>query len=99
VSSEPIEGEEDMLGISPENPWQSARDDFQLNVLPKLERDGKAIGQLARGGDKVAARVIELYSMLHRSFDPMTLELLKDKMRELDRGTQQAGIASAASAS
>jgi hypothetical protein len=37
--------------------------------------------------------------MLHRSFDPMTLELLKDAMRELDRGTLDAGIASAASAS
>jgi hypothetical protein len=83
VSSKQIEGEEDMFGSSPENPWQSARDDFQLNVLPKLERDGKAIGQQARGGDKVAARVIELYTMLHRSFDPMTLTLLKEALGEL----------------
>ncbi len=72
-----------MMRLNEENPWQSAREDFRLNVLPELERKGHAIGQSARAGDQKAARVIELYTMLHRSFDPMTLELLKDAMREL----------------
>lgn len=72
-----------MMRLNEADPWQSARDDFQVNVLPALERRGKSIGQQARNGDTRAARVIELYTMLHRSFDPMTLQLLKDAMREL----------------
>lgn len=68
---------------SNERPWGSAREDFDINVLPELERLGKSIGEAARKGDEKSKRVIELYTMLHRSFDPMTLELLKDALREL----------------
>lgn len=72
-----------MLVDETEHPWQSARDEFELSVLPRLKKDGNAIGELARNGDVKAKRVIELYTQLHRSFDPMTLMLLQDAMREL----------------
>jgi len=68
------------------HPWQSARDDFDLNVLPLLEKHGKSIGEAARAGDEHAKRVVELYTMLHKSFDPMTLELLKQQLDELTIG-------------
>ena len=62
--------------------WASARDDFRRGVLPLLERDGLAIGKAAYAGNNNALRIIKYYEMLHRSFDPMTLQLMKDAMKE-----------------
>lgn len=73
-----------MFGTHTEHPWQSARDDFDKNVLPVLEKHGKAIGAAANNGDAKAKLVIERYTLLHRSFDPMTLTLLKKAMQDLD---------------
>lgn len=60
-----------------EHPWQSARDKFDVEVMPKLQRIGKQIGADASSGNVKAQEVIRIYSMLHRSFDPLTLILLE----------------------
>lgn len=72
-----------MFSMTTEHPWQTAKEDFDCNVLPILEKRGRAIGNDARNGNENSKRVIELYTRLHRSFDPMTLELLKEAMRKL----------------
>lgn len=71
-----------MLGHTDIHPWASAHDDFKENVQPTLMRLGRHIGASAGQGDACAARIVELYTMLHRSFDPMTLALLKDQIKE-----------------
>ena len=63
-----------------DNPWGSAHERFETIVLPRLKREGRAIGERAANGDKNAAEVVRLYSMLHRSFDPMTLHLLEQAL-------------------
>lgn len=56
-----------------EHPWQSSRDKFDSEVLPKLQRIGKQIGANAAAGNAKAKEVMDTYAMLHRSFDPLTL--------------------------
>lgn len=69
---------------STEHPWQSAKDDFKANVLPRLQADGMRIGAIAKAGQSEAGRVVELYTMLYQSFDPVTLQLLKDALLAYD---------------
>lgn len=66
------------------HPWASARDEWESTVLPRLERDGKAIGTAAYNGNKAALKVIESYQLLHRSFDPVSLTSLKEALKEYD---------------
>lgn len=65
-----------------DHPWESARIDFEMNVVPQLRAEGASIGDAARNGNQKAVRVIEVYTMLHRSFDPVTLLLLKEALVE-----------------
>lgn len=67
-----------------DHPWETARIDFESNVLPRLKAEGQRIGAVARAGQAIAGRVIELYTLLHRSFDPVTLILLKDALKDYD---------------
>lgn len=60
------------------HPWTSAVSEFEGSILPRLRKDGKVIGDKAAAGDKDAMEVIRLYTMLRRSFDPVTMILLKD---------------------
>ena len=60
------------------------RREWELKVLPRLERDGKAIGSAAYDGNQHAMRVLEAYRLLRASFDPMALELLKQALRIYD---------------
>jgi hypothetical protein len=61
--------------------WQPAINDLNLNVVPILIQEGKAIGDAARAGNVNATQIIDYYTMLSRSFDPMTFELLKEALK------------------
>lgn len=62
--------------------WRSAREEFEVRTLLVLKMLGKEIGEKAQQGDKTAAEIVNLYSMLYLSFDPMTHELLKQSLDE-----------------
>jgi hypothetical protein len=64
-----------------EDGWQSAINDLNHNVVPILMQEGKAIGDAAREGNVNATQIIDYYTMLSRSFDPMTFELLKEALK------------------
>jgi len=68
-----------------DHPWASARDEFESRILPKLEAIGKEIGLAGRTGNQDAIRVMNYYAMLHRSFDAMTVELLKRALADYER--------------
>jgi hypothetical protein len=57
--------------------WQPAIDELNRHIIPILMREGKAIGDASREGNVDATQVIDYYTMLSRSFDPMTFELMK----------------------
>lgn len=61
-----------------EDQWADARLELKTTVLPWLEAHGKEVGEAASRGDAKATEVIVRYTMLRRSFDPMTLVLLKE---------------------
>lgn len=65
--------------------WKSARDEFHHVVIPKLERIGKEIGRKADAGDDTCKAIIGHYAMLYRSFDPMTLILLKEAITKYEQ--------------
>jgi hypothetical protein len=67
-----------------DSPWQSAYDEFNTAVLPRLKKIGKQIGIDAGSGMKQASEVVRIYSMLHKSFDPMTMMLLQDAMKKYE---------------
>lgn len=67
-----------------DHPWQSAKHEWELKVLPRLRRDGKAIGSAAYDGNRSAQQVLEAYHLLRVSFDPVALELLKAALRNYD---------------
>lgn len=69
-----------MKQIDENHPWYPATIDFEHNVLPFLQARGKQIG--AQKGHCAADKIIDYYTMLHRSFDPVTLELLKQSIEE-----------------
>lgn len=62
------------------HPWKSAVDEFENDVLPLLKEHGKDIGRRSRTGDETCQRIIGHYSLLQRSFDPMTLVFLRDDL-------------------
>lgn len=62
------------------HPWELAHRDFEDVVLPRLRRHGKRIGEAGSAGDAKAIAIMRWYSQLGRSFDPMTLVLLKEAL-------------------
>lgn len=70
-----------------DNNWQSARDEFENEILPKLEKIGKEIGLSAKNGNQNSKEIIKYYSMLYKSFDPMTMILLKERLDKYERNT------------
>lgn len=62
------------------HPWASARDHFTGAVLPRLREHGKAIGAAASSGDERAQEIVAAYELLYRSFDPLTLSILDEKL-------------------
>jgi hypothetical protein len=65
-----------------EHPWTDARVRFDRVILPILEQHGKAIGKAASDGNRVAQDIIATYQMLYRSFDPLTLLILENKLSD-----------------
>lgn len=63
------------------HPWDSARREWE-SLAPQLRVHGAEIGADARDtaakGHDSAKLVVSRYTMLHLSFDPMTLILLKE---------------------
>lgn len=59
------------------HPWQVAMDQFNTETLPVLTRLGLKIGT-DKGED--AQRIQRFYGMLHRSFDPLTYEMLRSAL-------------------
>lgn len=66
--------------------WQPAINELNEQIKPVLIREGKAIGEAAAACNADATKVIEYYTMLCRSFDPMTLELLKSSLDSYHKG-------------
>ena len=64
------------------HPWQEAYDDFTHRVKPILVREGKAIGDASRAGNAEATKIIDYYTMLYKSFDPMTFMLLSESLEK-----------------
>lgn len=73
-----------MPNLDSVHPWQPSVDEFKANTLPILEKHGKSIGKAASNGDQKAKEVIRVYTMLHRSFDPMTYLRLIDAITAYD---------------
>jgi hypothetical protein len=65
-----------------DDPWRSARDAFEWCLLPTLKQVGKRVGAAATAGDEQAKRIIHLYEMLHRSFDPLTFIQLDEALAD-----------------
>lgn len=63
-----------------EGGWSNAAAEFNRNVLPRLRRWGKEIGNQFRAGSPEAKAVVHYYSMLHRSFDPVTALLVEQSL-------------------
>ena len=76
--------EQDRSFMHQDHPWQSARNRFDSEVLPKLQAMGNFIGDQARAGNELAKNVINVYTMLHSSFDPLTLIRLEVALNEYD---------------
>jgi hypothetical protein len=68
-----------------DHPWQSARDEFDRDVLPTLQRIGHDIGAKAQSGNAKACEIVKLYAMLHRSFDPLTFLRLKTALEDYEQ--------------
>ena len=66
------------------HPWQSSRVKFDSQILPKLKTIGQKIGNEARNGNPEAQRVVQLYSLLYKSFDPLTLIQLEEALSEYE---------------
>lgn len=62
------------------HPWLESCDRFHKNVMPELESLGREIGLSAQLGNHHAQEIIRCYSLLRRSFDPMTLILLENSL-------------------
>jgi hypothetical protein len=67
--------------VEPEHPWNSAKVDFEQRIMPKLNKYGRHIGAFASRGDEKAKRIVRLYKLLHRSFDPVTLTQLDETLQ------------------
>jgi hypothetical protein len=72
-----------------EHPWQSAKDQFDNYLMPKLKAKGMKIGEDARNGNAIAKKIISTYTLLHRSFDPMNVILLEEALKEYENGEKQ----------
>ena len=57
--------------------------DFEKNVFPYLQLEGRTIGRMAQAGNPKAQQVVHLYSMLLRDFNELTLILLKQSIADL----------------
>ena len=57
--------------------------DFEKNVFPYLQLEGKTIGRMAQDGNPKAQEVVKLYTMLLRDFNELTLILLKKSIADL----------------
>lgn len=69
--------------------WHSERERFDRDILPRLKRDGKKIGEEAEGGNEKAKEVIRIYTMLHRSFDPLALMLLENALKAYEEAKNE----------
>ena len=81
------------MQVSETHPWQSAYDEFLRDVLPGLLRIGKQIGVDSIGEaprNQHARDVIECYTKLHASFDPMTFTLLKEHLAKYEATLKEA---------
>ena len=65
------------------DPWAPARQEFEDSLLPKLRLIGMEIGRQS-ATNPLAKEVIRLYTMLHRSFDPMTFIQLKKAVEKYE---------------
>lgn len=73
--------------------WSDAYNEFMTSIMPQLEEHGKAIGASAQAGNLIAVKLLKHYRMLHRSFDPMTAQLVTEALQEwLGQASQATGI-------
>ncbi len=68
------------------HPWQSAHDSFLNVVVPKLKTIGKSVYAAHKSGNTTASKIVSYYTMLTKSFDPLTLNLLEDAIAEYEKG-------------
>lgn len=69
--------------MTDKHPWQSAFDSFNDYTLPFLTEHGKTIGKKAtESKDIICIKIMKYYTLLHKSFDPMTLILLDEAIKE-----------------
>lgn len=64
--------------------WAGAREHFASVVLPRLKEVGERSGKAAVAGNEAARLVIEKYTLLQRSFDPLTLILLEEALTKYE---------------
>lgn len=60
--------------------WLDDRREFDTKTLPMLKEHGMDIGRDAQEGCTISQAVIKYYSMLRRSFDPVTHLFLKEQL-------------------
>ena len=66
------------------NNWNSAYEQFDSVILPKLQKIGKEIGIKAQNGSVESQTIIKYYEMVYRSFDPMTVILLEEAIKKYE---------------
>jgi len=64
------------------HPWVDCLADFKSRILPVLLNNGKLIGEKSVEGDENSKLIIKLYTLLHRSFDPVTASLIEEKLKQ-----------------
>jgi len=62
--------------------WEESYFEFTIKTLPDLQKYGKQIGTEAANGNKIAQKVINYYSTLKKSFDPMFHILLIEELKK-----------------
>lgn len=65
-----------------DHPWSTARWEFDNRVIPILEKHGREIGENAKAGNEDAKEIVKWYTMLYKSFDPMSFEFLKRALQK-----------------
>jgi hypothetical protein len=81
----------------PHSSWAEAERRFHETTMITLKRIGKDVGVAADAGNEAAKTIIKYYAMLRRSFDPITMTLLEESIKQwqINEKTKQTKTRSA----
>lgn len=62
------------------NIWSDDFKEFKVQIIPLLQIHGKQIGVKSKDGNELCKRIIEKYSLLYKSFNPMIYHFVKEDL-------------------